>query len=118
MPQLAENISTSKIKELNIKNYSIQELIDKYMNDSYEYQNIYKAELIERGKNNIYNRIAVKKSCKNNIAHQESIVKEIESKTAANKELISYIRKRFLEAISLLDRIQIEWQRYDVHLKR
>lgn len=119
--QLMSKTGLVEEKELNnisLNECPVQELIDNYMGDNNEGQSIYRQELIERGKDNIYTRIIIKKACRNNVAHQETIVKETETTKATNKELLSYLRKRFLTAISLLDRLQLEWLRHDVRLKR
>ncbi len=75
-----------------------------------------KQELFERGKDNIKIRIEIKKSCKSNIQNIESVLKELDNERNP-AETVKQYKHRFLNAISILDRLQLEWQKYDLCFK-
>jgi|SRR3989338_8535276 len=74
-------------------------------------------ELINRGKDDIHQRITIKKSFKGKITEIESLLKKF-NEEKNNKISASLLKNQFLTAISLLDRLQLEWQRYDISLKK
>lgn len=119
LAQLTEKKDISYQTELNaLDAYSINELINYSIEKDSTQNHLFRQELIERGKDNIKQRIEIKKVCKLNIAHQEDILKDLEGKKSNNKDLLSFLRNKFLTAISLLDRLQLEWQKHDIRLKR
>lgn len=71
-------------------------------------------ELIERGKDNISNRIQIKKLCKSKISDLELVLKEDDGKT--NKVTKPY-KGKFLNTLSVLDKLELEWQRFDFGFK-
>lgn len=115
-------ISTMEQETLNknipnnflVDQISIQKLIDLAIdsaNDSVGIQT--KQELFERGKDNIKIRIEIKKLCKAQIQNIESLLEKITSETST-AEAIKLCKHKFLNAISVLDRLQLDWQRHDL----
>jgi parvulin-like peptidyl-prolyl isomerase len=74
-------------------------------------------ELINRGKDDIKERISIKKLFKNKITDIETLLKKF-NEEKNNKISASLLKNQFLTAISLLDRLQLEWQKYDISLKK
>ena len=74
-------------------------------------------ELINRGKDDIKERISIKKLFKTKITDIETLLKKF-NEEKNNKISASLLKNQFLTAISLLDRLQLEWQRYDISLKK
>ena len=70
-------------------------------------------ELIERGKDNISNRIQIKKLCKARISDLELILKEDDGKANKTKPY----KGKFLNTLSVLDKLELEWQRFDFGFK-
>ena len=95
---------------------SIQQLIDLAI-DSHEDKFVEfesRQELLKRGKDNIQARIIIKKSCKNTIANFEGLLKKIS--TEKNSAVIKDFKNKFLSSVSILDKLQLEWQRHDLGL--
>lgn len=98
---LVEQISTQKLIDLAVDS----------ANDNIGIQ--LKQELFERGKDNIKSRIEIKKLCKIQIQNIELLLEKTNSETSTAKE-IKLSKHQFLNALSVLDRLQIEWQRHDL----
>ena len=68
-------------------------------------------ELILRGKDNIQNRISIKKFVNAAIA-------AVEVKLNGNKDdknlTVKELKNKLLLSVSVLDRLQLEWQKYDL----
>lgn len=75
-------------------------------------------ELITRGKDNIQLRIAIKKSCKTAISDLEMVLKRFDFENNTDKKTVKSYKNQFLNVISLLDKLQLEWQKHDLALKR
>ena len=73
-------------------------------------------ELINRGKDNIPERIFIKKSCKASVLSIESLLKKADSENSTS-EITKSLKKKFLISISILDRLQLEWQRHDLSIR-
>lgn len=96
---------------------TVQQLIDLVIDSGSDNVGIkIKQELFERGKDNIKIRIEIKKSCKSNIQNIESVLKELDNERNP-AETVKQYKHRFLNAISILDRLQLEWQKYDLCFK-
>lgn len=74
-------------------------------------------ELVNRGKDNIQLRILIKKQCKSNIESLEALLKKIDKESNRNKDIIKSFKQKFLSSISVLDRLQLEWQKHDLSLR-
>ena len=101
---LVEQISIQQLVDL-----SIDSLGDKIGQETRE-------ELIKRGKDNIPVRIQIKKACKASITNIESLLKEIDEASNNDKSLIRSYKTRFLNSLSVLDKLQLEWQKHDLGL--
>ena len=105
---------------LMVEQLSIQQLIDIAMDS--ENDNIRahsKEELFKRGQDNIQSRITVKKACRATISGLEEIIKRFDTgKNNIDKNLLKSYKGKFLTSISILDKLQLEWQRYDLMLKQ
>lgn len=104
--------------EITLKGLSIQELID-LSTDSQTNGSVaidIRNELINRGKNNIETRIIVKKSCKKNILKFESLLNTFAGENNGKKEVIKTFKNKFLTSVSIMDKIQLEWQKHDLGL--
>ena len=103
---------------LNFKELSEEQLIDTVVIQE-ETADAYKSkeELINRGKNEVSKRIIIKKLCKHLILESENRLKENASTDLSSKEAIKMQKKRFLTLLSLSDRLQLEWQKYDLALR-
>ena len=76
-----------------------------------------KEELIIRGRDEMNVRISIKKYCKQLILESEADLKEYTpDDLQPAKENLKTSKKKFLILLSLLDRLQLEWQRYDLTL--
>lgn len=73
-------------------------------------------ELIERGKDNIPTRIEIKKFCRETIHDLESAISDVEAENIYNKDAIKSFKTRFLNLLSVLDKLQLEWQKHDIGL--
>ncbi|MBI3591097.1 MAG: hypothetical protein HY094_06975 [Candidatus Melainabacteria bacterium] len=108
------NINTN----LLLEQISLQQLIDLALDtDIAHIEQETKQELIKRGKDNIHIRIQIKKLCKAVIANLESVLNRIGVDSKENKETIKSFKNKFLHSLSIMDRIQLEWQKYDLGLK-
>ncbi len=74
-------------------------------------------ELINRGKDSIQLRIAIKKLCKITISDLEVLLKRFDPENNTDKKTAKLYKNQFLNTISLLDKLQLEWQKHDLVLK-
>ncbi len=108
---LAENSLVEKL--------SVQELIDLILDTDNNFAVVRsRQELINRGKDDIKLRITIKKTCKNAISALEVLLKQSDCEASADKNIIKLYKSRFLNLVSLVDKLQLEWQKYDLFLKR
>ena len=97
---------------------TVQELIELALNNGSDLTRIRsRQELINRGKDNIQLRITIKKLCKIAISDLEVLLKRFDSENNADKKTAKLYKNQFLNTISLLDKLQLEWQKYDLALK-
>ena len=75
-------------------------------------------ELLERGKDNIPTRIEIKKLCRETIHDLESAISDPEAENIYNKDSIKSLKTRFLNLLSILDKLQLEWQKHDINLNK
>lgn len=110
----------AKFSDVLYEQFSVQQLIDtavQSLNDEYVQTHI-RQELISRGKDNIQVRIAIKKTCKAAIADLEFCLKKTDNENSTiNKGITKVYKNKFLNTLSILDKLQLEWQRYDLGLK-
>lgn len=106
-------------EKLLVENLSVQDLINQSIDSEREDINTtLKRELILRGRDDIQSRITIKKTFKNLINDLEFVLKTLDNDDAVNKATVKLQKKKFLNMISLFDRLQLEWQKYDLALKR
>ena len=75
-------------------------------------------ELINRGKDNIQLRISIKKTCKAAISDMEILLKRYDCESNTDKKTTKLYKNKFLNIVSLSDKLQLEWQKHDLLLKR
>ena len=101
-----------------VEHLSVQELIDLAINADNDFAIASsRKELINRGKDNIQLRITIKKTCKTVINDLETLLKTFDSENRADKKAVKLYKNNFLNTISLLDKLQLEWQKHDLLLK-
>lgn len=105
--------------KFSLTNLSTEQLIDLCISltDSASEIRI-KDELVNRGKNNIQQRIVIKKQLKKFISTNEGQLKDSEIEKNGNKEILKKQKNEFLTLVSIQDKLQIEWQKYDLGLKK
>ncbi len=119
---MEQNIINKNINDLPpnfllTEQISVQQLIDLVIDSGSDHVGVkIKQELFERGKDNIKIRIEIKKLCKSSIQNIESILKELDNERNP-AETVKQYKHRFLNALSILDRLQIEWQKHDLCFK-
>lgn len=115
-----KNLTSNGNRKIVLDVLSVQELIDLAVDSQADspVTNELRNELINRGKNDITARINIKKSCKKNILKFESLLNTISTENNGNKEVIKTFKTRFLTSVSMLDKIQLEWQKYDLGLNQ
>ena len=105
-------------KDLKVaESLSIEQLVKYCFDFSNEISSIqFRDELVKRGKDNIQERISIKKLCKRSISEIEILLNTTNQtdKNESTKEL----KNRFLSLISIVDRLQLEWQKHDLGLKK
>ena len=102
-----------------VEHLSVQELIDLALHADDDFAVVSsRKELINRGKDNIQLRIAIKKTCKTAINNLETLLKTFDSESNTDKKPAKLYKNNFLNTISLLDKLQLEWQKHDLVLKR
>ena len=101
-----------------VEHLSIQELIDLALHADNDFTIASsRKELINRGKDNIQLRITIKKTCKTAINDLETLLKTLDSENRADQKAAKLYKNNFLSTISLLDKLQLEWQKHDLLLK-
>lgn len=116
MEYTTSNVQNKKtIESFSVEQLSTQQLIDLAIdsNDNGHIEIASRKELIKRGKDNIQTRIQIKKYCKNAISGLEAVLNK---NTAENKEVLKSSRNKLLTSVSVLDKLQLEWQKYDLGL--
>ena len=112
------SISSIVNEKFIIEELTIQQLINLAIDLEGEVSGLHsRQELINRGKDNIYTRITIKKVCKTAISELESLLKKVDLENITNKETIKSYKNKFLTSISILDKLQLEWQKYDLSIK-
>lgn len=119
MDQVTLDIEMKNISSnFSVDQVSIQQLIDLAIDSTGDHIGLEtKKELLNRGKDNIHTRIQIKKACKNAISHIEAILKELNCELNSDKAVLKSYKNRFLTAVSVLDTLQLAWQKYDLSLK-
>lgn len=104
MPNIIEKQieAVSNDTNFSLEKLTVQQLLDLTIS-SYEDAVGFNSrnELIKRGSDNIEVRISIKKACKASVASYES----------------SQDKAKLLSSITLLDKLQLEWQKLDLILK-
>lgn len=102
----------------NLSQLTLQQLVEiNLLNDEPNAASRAKEELVNRGRDEMNTRISIKKYCKQLILESETNLKESSaSDSLVVKENLKLNKKRFLTLLSLLDRLQLEWQRHDLAL--
>lgn len=72
-------------------------------------------ELIKRGMDNIQNRILIKKLCKSTKSRIEDLIKNSEEEK--DKNSLKIYKNKFLNSVSIIDKLQLEWQKHDIRVK-
>ena len=102
-----------------IEKLSIQELIELVLDTNSELTFLRsRQELINRGKDDIKLRITIKKTCKTAINDLEVLLKRFDSGNGFREKDLKFYKTRLLNSVSLLDRLQLEWQKCDLALKK
>ena len=102
-----------------VEHLSVQELIDLALHADNDFAIASsRKELINRGKDNIQLRITIKKTCKTAINALETLLKTSDGESITDKKTTKLYKNNFLNTISLLDKLQLEWQKHDLILKR
>ena len=73
-----------------------------------------KQELVKRGKDNIQERIQIKKLLKETISKIDDLLKD----KSNNKDDESTFKSELLIAVSIVDKLQLEWQKHDLRLNK
>ena len=108
------NLNNTSISE----NLTIEQLVQTCIdNESNNIGTSTREELVKRGKDNIQTRISIKKCCKSLISDLENLLNKASSTSSINKQIIKSLKGKFLSIVSILDRIQIEWQKHDLSLR-
>ncbi len=123
MTTLMEYKTVSKVIPLGenvlIEELSIQELIDLTLENANDFTIVRsRQELISRGKDNIHLRITIKKTCKSTLSDLEVLLKRFDCESNADKKITKLYKNKFLNTLSLLDKLQLEWQKHDLVLQR
>lgn len=97
---------------------SISQLINHACNpNESNFSNEIRNELFKRGKDEIFTRIEIKKSLKNLIHDLELVLNDSDLENIYNKKTIKSFKNKFLTVISILDKLQLEWQKYDLKIR-
>ena len=100
-----------------ISSLTVEELINQAIESGSEPILVHsRQELVSRGKDDIHTRILIKKSCKASISSIESLLKKADSENNTSA-ITKSLKKKFLTSISILDRLQLEWQKHDLSIK-
>lgn len=103
---LVEKLPTKELVTLAIDNNGDNELGIKS-----------KAQIVSRGKDDIELRIKIKKSLRESISNLEELINNLESNKESDPKLLKLYRTRFLTAVSLINKFQLEWQKHDLRCK-
>ena len=104
-------------QEVLLTELTIQQLIDLALDSVNERISIQsRQELINRGKDNIHDRIKIKKCCKSAISNLELLLKKSDEEDFNQNKIKSH-KTKFLASVSVLDKLQLEWQKYDLNIK-
>ena len=103
---------------ITVEKLNLQELIDLVLNTDNDFTIKSRQELINRGKNNIQLRITIKKACKAIISDLETLLKRFDCESNKDKKITKLYKTRFLNTLSLSDKLQLEWQKHDLILTR
>jgi len=110
-------ITKQDIDTTSISTLSIEQLVTQAIESCSEPLVIQsKHELISRGKDNIHTRILIKKCCKSFISSIESLLKKADEANSSS-DITKSLKGKFLTSISILDRLQLEWQKHDLSIK-
>ncbi len=102
-----------------IEKLSIQELVDLALDTENNFTvSISRQELINRGKDSIQLRITIKKACKSVIHSLEVLLKKFDCENNTDKNATKLYKNKFLNTLSLSDKLQLEWQKHDLFLQR
>ena len=100
-----------------ISSLTIEELINQAIESGNESILVHsRQELVTRGKDDIHTRILIKKSSKASVSSIEALLKKADGENS-NSEITKSLKKKFLTSISILDRLQLEWQKHDLSIK-
>lgn len=107
---LNKNINSFLVEQLTMEQL-IELTVDSSENSHIETRS--KQELIQRGKDDIETRILIKKACKKIISNLEL---KLNNNTLENdeKDLAKTYKNKLLNSVSMLDKLQLEWQKYDL----
>ena len=115
---LNDKVLTVSVNTLTEK-LSIQELVDLALDTNNSFTIISsRQELINRGKDNIPLRITIKKACKKIINDLEVSLKRFDCENNIDKNAAKVFKTKFLNTLSLSDKLQLEWQKHDLFLQR
>lgn len=101
-----------------IEKLTIQQLVDFSTDPECDKQLSQEArqELIRRGMDNIQARITIKKSCKSSITDLEKLITNTQRQDNGRETLKSF-KGKFLTSVSVLDKLQLEWQKHDLGIR-
>ena len=100
-----------------ISSLTVEELISQAIESGSEPVLVHsRQELVSRGKDDIPTRILIKKSCKASISSIESLLRKADTENSTSA-ITKSLKKKFLTSISILDRLQLEWQKHDLSIK-
>lgn len=103
--------------DFKIKQTSNSELVIMASNASFSFvSSLCKQELIQRGKDNIKARIEIKKACRELIYNLETAINDPDAENTYTEKTIKSFKVTFLNLLSILDKLQLEWQKYDISL--
>ena len=115
-----KTLNTQTISEnVYIEKLTVRELISLVLDASDDFTIVrFRQELINRGGDNIQVRIEIKKTCKSVINDLEILLKRFDCESDADKKNSKLYKNKFLNTVSLLDKLQLEWQKHDLILIR
>jgi len=99
--KIEDNFSIEKLTAQQLINLAIDSHEDRIGLES-------RTELIRRGADDIEVRITIKKACKATVLSYEQQIKNSEE---------SSLKSKFLASVSILDKLQLEWQKKDLILR-
>ncbi len=111
MTTIMESTTLNNSNKTLTTDLNIEQLIESALSTG---GNFFRDELIKAGKDNVLARILIKKSCKSLLASIEASLVQLNNSTS--NELAKSLKNKFLNLISILDKLQLEWQKYDLGL--